>query len=222
MAKKGSSNASASMAITQKAADGSLSKQDVGQLRKSGVKLGEILKVAGNDGLLFNEEAVDKYGISQVRTGQGRAADFTRSVKSGGLGYRTFDTYAYRAGMEPGAAGQGSAQKKQAASAPVDQWSQSVDAGTQSIINSLNATIQANQKNQELYMGMFSNLMDQMNVGQQAAAMASPYAVTTGPVQGAPTAQTTQVVGRRPRMRNTSLAIGGVAPAAGASLNIAT
>lgn len=207
--------------IQQKGADG-LNKKDIKSLTKGGIGFEEVLKVAGNNGLLFSGDAVNKYGISQVQTGTERMPG-GRSPKSGGLGYKPVNTYSYRASAAPGAMTAAAQEQSPAPEpvGPIDQWSQSIDSGTQSILDSLNQTIQENQKNQELYMGMYQGLLAQMNAGQQAAA--APYTVTTpvSPGAAAQTSQVTQQIARRPRLRNSTLSIAPMATTSGTGLNIA-
>lgn len=102
-------------------------------------------------------------------------------------------------------------------------WSDSVDAGTQAMIDALNKSILDNQNNQQLYMGMISDLMSQMAaVPQQAQQAAAPYAVTTSANAPAQGAQMTQAISRRLKNLNTSLAIApSESAAAGTGLNIA-
>jgi hypothetical protein len=104
------------------------------------------------------------------------------------------------------------------------QWSNSVDDGSQSMIDAINAAAAQNQANQNLYMGMINDLMAQMsaaNMQQPQQVSAAPYAVmttTNAPVQGA---QVTQAINRRLKNLNTSLAISPTETAtAGTGLNI--
>jgi len=104
------------------------------------------------------------------------------------------------------------------------QWSNSVDDGSQSMIDAINAAVAQNQANQNLYMGMINDLMAQMsaaNMQQPQQVSAAPYAVmttTNAPVQGA---QVTQAINRRLKNLNTSLAISPTETAtAGTGLNI--
>jgi len=104
------------------------------------------------------------------------------------------------------------------------QWSNSVDDGSQAMIDAINASIAQNQANQDLYMGMINDLMNQMsaaNMQQPQQVSAAPYAVMTtanAPVQGA---QVTQAINRRLKNLNTSLAISPTETAtAGTGLNI--
>jgi len=107
-------------------------------------------------------------------------------------------------------------------SGQTQQWSDSVDDGSQAMVDAINATLAQNQANQELYMGMIGDLMSQMSAAnaQQPQSIA-PYAMTTttnAPAQGA---QMTQAITRRLKNLNTSLAIAPVETAtAGTGLNI--
>lgn len=107
-------------------------------------------------------------------------------------------------------------------SSQTQQWSDSVDDGSQAMVDAINATLAQNQANQELYMGMIGDLMNQMSAAntQQPQSIA-PYAMTTttnAPAQGA---QMTQAITRRLKNLNTSLAIAPVETAtAGTGLNI--
>ena len=112
------------------------------------------------------------------------------------------------------------------ASNQTQQWSNSVDDGSQAMIDAINASVAQNQANQELYMGMINDLMNQMSAAnmqqqQQQQVSAAPYAVmttTNAPVQGA---QVTQAISRRLKNLNTSLAISPTETAtAGTGLNI--
>ena len=90
------------------------------------------------------------------------------------------------------------------------------------MIDAINAAVAQNQANQDLYMGMVSDLMNQMSASNQQQQMsAAPYAVmttTNAPAQGA---QVTQAINRRLKNLNTSLAIAPVETAtAGTGLNI--
>lgn len=125
--------------------------------------------------------------------------------------------------------GQGAAaQSSPAAVAPTggtpsesQSWADSVDAGTQSLINSLNATLEQNKANQSLYMGMIENLNAQMTAANNRA-FAGPYAVTTSTAGPAMGAQMTQAIAPRRKYLNTSLAIApSESASAGAGLNIA-
>ena len=81
----------------------------------------------------------------------------------------------------------------------------------------------ANARNQELYMGMMSDLASQMSSANQQVAQAGPYAVTTSAAAPAAGAQTTSAIAaRRKPLANTSLAIGPLTAAGlGTGLNIA-
>jgi hypothetical protein len=101
-------------------------------------------------------------------------------------------------------------------------WWDSIVEGINGVLTSITTQIDANNKNQGLYMGEIQGLIDQMsaaNAPQQQTF--APYAMTTtssSPVQGA---QVTQAIGRRLKNLNTSLAIAPVETAsAGTGLNI--
>ena len=100
-------------------------------------------------------------------------------------------------------------------------WNNSIDSGTQSLIDGLTKTIADNQANIGLFMGTIGDLMKQMNSVSQQKSVA-PYAVTTERAgEMAPTAQLSQTVVRRQRPMNNSLAITPVSQAMGTGLNIA-
>jgi hypothetical protein len=102
-------------------------------------------------------------------------------------------------------------------------WNDSVDANVQALLDALAKQNEANVRNQELYMGMMSDLAGQMSAANQQVAQAGPYAVTTSaaaPVAGAQT--TSAITARRKPLANTSLAIGPLTAAGlGTGLNIA-
>jgi len=100
-------------------------------------------------------------------------------------------------------------------------WADSVDAGTQAMINTLNATVEQNKANQQLYMGMIESLNAQMSAASKQG-FAGPYAVTTSTTNPAMGAQVTQAIAPRRKFLNTSLAIAPSESAtAGTGLNIA-
>jgi hypothetical protein len=113
--------------------------------------------------------------------------------------------------------------KANPAPAGTGDWNDSVDANTQALLDALAEQNAANARNQELYMGMMSDLASQMSAANQQVAQAGPYAVTTSaaaPVAGAQT--TSAITARRKPLANTSLAIGPLTAAGlGTGLNIA-
>ena len=109
------------------------------------------------------------------------------------------------------------------APAGTESWNNSVDANTQALLDALAEQNAANARNQELYMGMMSDLAGQMSAANQQVAQAGPYAVTTSAATPAAGAQTTSAIAaRRKPLANTSLAIGPLTAAGlGTGLNIA-
>ena len=103
-----------------------------------------------------------------------------------------------------------------------ENWGETVDDGTQAMIDAINQTILDNQANQQLYMGMIGDMMSQMAaVQQQPQQVATPYAVTTSANAPAQGAQMTQAISPRKKNLNTSLAIAPIETAsAGTGLNI--
>ena len=109
------------------------------------------------------------------------------------------------------------------APAGTQNWNNTIDANTQALIDALNEQTAANARNQELYMGMMSDLSAQMAAAnQQSTQQAGPYAVTTSAAAPAAGAQTTTAIAaRRKPLANTSLAIGPLTAAGlGTGLNI--
>lgn len=106
------------------------------------------------------------------------------------------------------------------ASGATKAWGKSIDAGVQQMIDPITKMISENQANIGLFMGTIGDLVKQMGQTQQVMPQ-SPYAVTTTSSSMAPTAQTTQPIGRRARPMNNSLVIGpNEMQSAGSGLNI--
>ena len=107
---------------------------------------------------------------------------------------------------------------------PVENWQNSVDNSNQELIDSINAQIEANATQAELYMGQIDSLMQAMqeqamnpNGGLQSF---TPYAVTTN-VAPAAGAQTTQAITARKKPAVTDLTLNPLVMAdAGTGLNI--
>ena len=107
---------------------------------------------------------------------------------------------------------------------PVDNWENSVNNSNQELIDSINAQIEANATQAELYMGQIDSLMQAMqeqamnpNGGLQSF---TPYAVTTS-VAPAAGAQTTQAITARKKPAVTDLTLNPLVMAdAGTGLNI--
>jgi hypothetical protein len=235
-------NQKAAQAVAKAAEDGKIKGSE---LRKAVALYGQAAVAnamaplaAGNSGLVIGGGARDltgvkaKDGIVTYTPRSWQANDIT----SGTIKTRTADvsglspqfvsnasggyTYLGPAGSlqmgAPGGAGAGAGAPS--ASQP---WSDSIDAGTQAMLASLNATLDQNKANQALYMGMIDSLVGQMNAANKQV-FSGPYAVNSqnsAPVQGA---QITQAIARRLKNFNTSLAIAPAeATTAGTGLNIA-
>jgi hypothetical protein len=170
------------------------------------------------------------------KPGSGWAITGSQAVQSrshnGGVSTGHTPTYTYMApttvkvtqsgpydGMMDGATSQGGPVAP--ATNATQNWSDSIDAGTQAMIDALNQSILDNQANQQLYMGMMSDMMSQMAAVQQPQQVATPYAVTTSTNAPAQGAQMTQAIAPRKKNLNTSLAITPLETAtAGTGLNI--
>ena len=171
------------------------------------------------------------------KPGSGWAVTGFQSTQSrspnGGVSTAQAPTYTYMApttvrvtqsgpydGMMDGATSQGGPVAP--ATNATQNWSDSIDAGTQAMIDALNQSILDNQANQQLYMGMMSDMMSQMAAVQQPQQqVATPYAVTTSTNAPAQGAQMTQAISPRKKNLNTSLAITPLETAsAGTGLNI--
>lgn len=115
----------------------------------------------------------------------------------------------------------GAAADKGKVPSAVNEWGQSIDQGTQSMMDSITKVISENQANVNLFMGTIGDLMKQINSAPQRKAV-TPYAVTTEEAGAmAPNAQTSQTVTARQRPRNNSLTIAPETQAMGTGLNIA-
>lgn len=99
-------------------------------------------------------------------------------------------------------------------------WWDSITEGINGVLTTITDSINANNRNNDLYMGDIRDLINQMSAMPAQQTMA-PYAVTTtnnAPAQGA---QMTQAISRRLKNLSTSLAIApSESAAAGAGLNI--
>ena len=111
-----------------------------------------------------------------------------------------------------------------AAGGEVANWKDSVDNSNQALIDSINAQIEANASQAQLYMGQIDSLMQAMQ--QQSMNPAgglqsfTPYAVTTN-VAPATGAQTTQAITARKKPAVTDLTLNPLVMAdAGTGLNI--
>lgn len=124
-------------------------------------------------------------------------------------------------GAGAGAGAGGAAADQGKVPSAVNQWGQSIDQGTQSMMDSITKVISENQANVNLFMGTIGDLMKQINSAPQRKAV-TPYAVTTEEAGAmAPNAQTSQTVTARQRPRNNSLTIAPETQAMGTGLNIA-
>lgn len=109
------------------------------------------------------------------------------------------------------------------ATGPVANWENSVNNSNQELIDSINAQIEANRAQADLYMGQINNLMSSMQQASQGGGLQSitPYATTTT-VTPATGAQMTQAITARKKPTDTDLSISPfVADLAGTGLNIA-
>jgi hypothetical protein len=109
---------------------------------------------------------------------------------------------------------------------PIGQWEESVENSNQALIDSINAQIEANAAQAELYMGQMSDFMASMQgmmnpVNTAPSASITPYAVTTSSVAPASGAQTTSSIAPRKKPTDTDLSISPlVADLSGTGLNI--
>jgi len=109
---------------------------------------------------------------------------------------------------------------------PIGQWEESVENSNQALIDSINAQIEANAAQAELYMGQMSDFMASMQgmmnpVNTAPSASIPPYAVTTSSVAPASGAQTTSSIAPRKKPTDTDLSISPlVADLSGTGLNI--
>lgn len=233
----------------QKALKGNnkLTNSEIRNLTNAGIGLDKIIKVAAKNDAAIGKGAQQSFNIDQnkkgvisytppsyaspPKPGSGFAVTGAQTTSSpyrqGQSTTTTLPTYTYmpstkvkvtQAQAEPAAP----TQETLPATKGTENWGDSVDDGTQVMIDAINQTILDNQANQQLYMGMMSDMMSQMAaVQQQPQQVATPYAVTTSanaPVQGA---QMTQAINPRKKNLNTSLAIAPIETAsAGTGLNI--
>lgn len=225
-----------------------LTQSEIRNLQNAGISMNKILTVAAKNNATIGQNAQQVYGIDQNKKGAisytppayaeppkpgsgwaitGLESTQTRSP-NGGVSTAQLPTYTYmapttvkvtQAPTPPPAPT--TTQETAPATAATQNWSDSIDAGTQAMIDALNQSILDNQANQQLYMGMMSDMMSQMAAVQQPQQVATPYAVTTStnaPVQGA---QMTQAISPRKKNLNTSLAISPLeSTSAGTGLNI--
>lgn len=223
-----------------------LTQSEIRNLQNAGISMNQILTVAAKNNATIGQNAQQVYNIDQnkkgvisytppayaepPKPGSGWAVTAVNqtqtSLPKGGYSTSSTPTYSYMAPTtvkvtQAPAPAPTPAAAPAPATAATENWSDSVDAGTQAMIDALNQSILDNQANQQLYMGMMSDMMSQMAAVQQPQQVATPYAVTTStnaPVQGA---QMTQAIAPRKKNLNTSLAIAPLESAsAGTGLNI--
>ncbi len=226
-----------------------LTQSEIRNLQNAGISMNQILTVAAKNSATIGQNAQQAYNIDQnkkgvisytpptyaepPKPGSGWAVTAVNntqtSLPKGGYSTSSTPTYTYMAPTTVKVA-QAPAPAPAPAAAPApapttaatQNWSDSVDAGTQAMIDALNQSILDNQANQQLYMGMMSDMMSQMAaVQQQPQQVATPYAVTTSTNAPAQGAQMTQAIAPRKKNLNTSLAITPLETAsAGTGLNI--
>lgn len=166
----------------------------------------------------YSFEANPKQGL--VMVGQIQYPQFRRDSGSKGMLVSPTPRNVYAPGGQVAAAGAGAASQGGPPSA-ADQWGQSIDQGSQSMMDGITKMISENQANTSLFMGTIADLMKQINSAPQRKAV-TPYAVTTEEAGAmAPNAQTSQTVTARQRPRNSSLTIAPTTQAMGTGLNIA-
>ncbi len=227
-----------------------LTASEIRNLNNAGISTAKILTVAAKNDATIGQNAQQIYNIDQnkkgvisytptaaapaPKPGSGWAVTGSQSTQSpvikGQSSTTTLPTYSFmpkttvKVTQAPPASA-APAQQTPEVSNQTQQWSDSVDDGSQAMIDAINASVAQNQANQDLYMGMINDLMNQMSAAnmqqQQQQVSAAPYAVmttTNAPVQGA---QVTQAINRRLKNLNTSLAISPTETAtAGTGLNI--
>lgn len=228
-----------------------LTASEIRNLNNAGISTAKILTVAAKNDATIGQNAQQIYNIDQnkkgvisytptamdtaPKPGSGWAVTGSQTTQSpvikGQSSTTTLPTYSFMPSTtvkvtQAPAATAAPAQQTPEVSNQTQQWSDSVDDGSQAMIDAINASIAQNQANQDLYMGMINDLMNQMSAAnmqqqQQQQVSAAPYAVmttTNAPVQGA---QVTQAINRRLKNLNTSLAISPTETAtAGTGLNI--
>jgi hypothetical protein len=223
-----------------------LTQSEIRNLQNAGISMNQILTVAAKNNATIGQNAQQVYNIDQNKKGvisytppasvappvpgSGWAITGSQTTQSpvikGQSTSTTLPTYTYMAPTtvkvtQAPAPATAPAAVPAPATAPTENWSDSVDAGTQAMIDALNQSILDNQANQQLYMGMMSDMMSQMAVVQQPQQVATPYAVTTSANAPAQGAQMTQAIAPRKKNLNTSLAIAPLETAsAGTGLNI--
>lgn len=223
-----------------------LTQSEVRNLQNAGISMNQILTVAAKNNATIGQNAQQVYNIDQnkkgvisytppayaepPKPGSGWAITGSQAVQSrshnGGVSTGQTPTYTYMAPTTVKVTQAPTpAPAPAAAPAPAtpatENWSDSIDAGTQAMIDALNQSILDNQANQQLYMGMMSDMMSQMAAVQQPQQVATPYAVTTSTNAPAQGAQMTQAIAPRKKNLNTSLAITPLETAtAGTGLNI--
>jgi hypothetical protein len=230
-----------------------LTASEIKNLNNAGISTAKILTVAAKNDATIGQKAQEIYNIDQNKKGViSYTPAAAAPAPKPGSGWAVTGSQATQGPVIKGQNWQDSTtnlptysfmpsttvkvtQAPVAAAAPVQQtpeisnqtqqWSNSVDDGSQAMIDAINASVAQNQANQDLYMGMINDLMNQMSAAnmqqQQQQVSAAPYAVmttTNAPVQGA---QVTQAINRRLKNLNTSLAISPTETAtAGTGLNI--
>jgi hypothetical protein len=224
-----------------------LTQSEIRNLNNAGISTAKILTVAAKNNATIGQNAQQAYNIDQnkkgvisytppsyaepPKPGSGWAVTGSESAQSrtrnGGVSTTALPTYSFMPSTKVKVTQAPTTTADPAEQTPdisnqTEQWSESVDDGSQAMIDAINAAVAQNQANQDLYMGMVSDLMNQMSASNQQQQMsAAPYAVmttTNAPAQGA---QVTQAINRRLKNLNTSLAIAPVETAtAGTGLNI--
>lgn len=224
-----------------------LTQSEVRNLQNAGISMNKILTVAAKNNATIGQNAQQVYNIDQnkkgvisytpptyaepPKPGSGWAVTGSQPVQtrspSGGMSSSQTPTFTYMAPTkvkvtQAPTAPAAPAQETLPATNATENWGESVDDGTQAMIDAINQTILDNQANQQLYMGMMSDMMGQMAaVQQQPQQVATPYAVTTSANAPAQGAQMTQAISPRKKNLNTSLAIAPIETAsAGTGLNI--
>ena len=224
-----------------------LTQSEIRNLNNAGISTAKILTVAAKNNATIGQNAQQAYNIDQnkkgvisytptaaapaPKPGSGWAVSGSQTTQSpmikGQRTTTTLPTYSFMPSTkvkvtQAPTTTTAPAEQKPDISNQTEQWSESVDDGSQAMIDAINAAVAQNQANQDLYMGMVSDLMNQMSAANtQQQASVAPYAVmttTNAPAQGA---QVTQAINRRLKNLNTSLAIAPVETAtAGTGLNI--
>ena len=223
-----------------------LTQSEIRNLQNAGISMSKILTVAAKNNATIGQNAQQAYNIDQnkkgvisytpttaaaaPKPGSGWAVTGSQSVQTrtpnAGVSTSQTPTYTYMAPTtvkvtQAPTPAPAPAEAPAPATAATENWSDSVDAGTQAMIDAINQTILDNQANQQLYMGMMSDMMSQMAAVQQPQQVATPYAVTTSTNAPAQGAQMTQAIAPRKKNLNTSLAIAPLETAsAGTGLNI--